>query len=108
MRERTNLHACFLPENSNPTRIRPMNAPAHSRAYKKAKRQLARPFWKHYIPFHLVLSLFGFGIAFSPGSTWEAGFTVAGTMSLCNAYYYWLLKGYRQIIEEQAKLLGEA
>src|ERR1043166_5617848 len=86
-----------------------MNLPAHSRSYKMAKRQLARRPQKYSIALHLVLSLFWFGMAL-----WSMNrpmnltlCLIAGVISLSAAHFEWALQGYRQIIEEQAKLLEE-
>jgi hypothetical protein len=107
-----------------------MNPSAHSRSYKLAKLQLARPPQKHSVAFCLVVSLFFPGIfagvlgsgpmkEWVDASTWSGALKLSadmmlsaayysGGMMLSVAYYGWLLKGYRQIIEEQAKPLEEA
>jgi hypothetical protein len=92
-----------------------MNPPAHSRSYKMAKWQLGRRRQKPStsialsITLSLVCSLIWFAMAFWAETTLNRTLCViAGTMWFYGAYLEWLLKGYREIIEEQAKLLEDA
>ncbi len=86
-----------------------MTPPAHSRSYKLAKWQLTHRYSKYSIWFSIVLSLFWFGMALLPGTTFSRTTSlIAGVISLFGAYFEWVRKGYLEIIEEQAKLLEEA